>query len=78
MGKNPKLTPKWQGPAKVTEVNDTNARLLLPNGKTKIYNIMRLKKFFLPLLQTLAIKTLKTVNSISTVNLKSRGLSLTQ
>jgi hypothetical protein len=48
LGKNPKLTPKWQGPAKITEVNDTNARLQLPNGKTKIFNIMRLKKFFAP------------------------------
>ncbi len=48
LGKNPKLTPKWQGPAKITEVNDTNARVLLPNGKTKIYNIMRLKMFFVP------------------------------
>jgi hypothetical protein len=42
LGKNPKLTPKWQGPAKDTEVNDNNARVLLPKGKTKIYNIMRL------------------------------------
>jgi hypothetical protein len=48
LGKNPKLTPKWQGPAKITEVNDTNAKVILPNGKTKIYNIMRLKKFFAP------------------------------
>jgi hypothetical protein len=46
LGKNPKLTPKWQGPAKITEISDTNARLLLPNGKTKVYNVMRLKKFF--------------------------------
>jgi hypothetical protein len=45
---NPKLTPKWQGPAKISEVNNTNARLQLPNGKTKIYNVMRLKKFFAP------------------------------
>jgi hypothetical protein len=45
---NPKLTPKWQGPAKIIEVNDTNARLQLPNGKTKVYNVMRLKKFFSP------------------------------
>jgi hypothetical protein len=48
LGKNPELTPKWQGPAKITEINDTNARLLMPNGKTKIYNVMRLKKFFVP------------------------------
>ncbi len=48
LGKNPKLTPKWQGLAKITEINDINARLLMPNGKTKIYNVMRLKKFFAP------------------------------
>jgi hypothetical protein len=46
LGKNSKLTPKWQGPAKITEINDTNARILLPNGKSKVLNMMRLKKFF--------------------------------
>jgi hypothetical protein len=46
LGKNPKLTPKWAGPAKITEINDTNARILLPNGRTKVLNMMRLKKFF--------------------------------
>jgi hypothetical protein len=46
IGKNPKLMPKWAGPAKITEVNDTNARILLPNGKSKVLNVMRLKKFF--------------------------------
>jgi hypothetical protein len=49
LGKNPKLTPKWSCPAKITEVNDTNARILLPNGKSKVLNVMRLKKFFLAL-----------------------------
>jgi hypothetical protein len=44
LGKNPKLTPKWAGPAKITEVNHTNARILLPNGKSKVLNMMRLKK----------------------------------
>jgi hypothetical protein len=48
LGKNPKLTSIWQGPAKITEINDTNARLQLPNGKTKIYNIMQLNNFFAP------------------------------
>ncbi len=48
LGKNPKLTPKWQGPAKITEINDANTRLLLPNGKTKILNFMQVKKFFKP------------------------------
>jgi hypothetical protein len=46
LGKNAKLMPKWQGPAKITEINDTNARIVLPNGKTKIVNVMRIKKFF--------------------------------
>ncbi len=35
LGKNAKLTPKWQGPAKITEINYSNARIMLPNGKTK-------------------------------------------
>ncbi|MFN9938716.1 MAG: hypothetical protein ACK56I_04510, partial [bacterium] len=46
LGKNAKLTPKWLGPAKITEINDTNARIQLPNGKSKIINIMHIKKFF--------------------------------
>jgi hypothetical protein len=66
LGKNPKLTPKWQGPAKITEVNDTNARLQLPNGKTKAYNIMRLKKFFAPTADT----PNGTTNSESELNFK--------
>jgi len=48
LGKNPKLTPKWQGPAKITEINDANARLLLPKGKTKILNMMCIKQFLKP------------------------------
>jgi len=27
LGKKAKLTPKWQGPAKITEIKDTNAHL---------------------------------------------------
>jgi hypothetical protein len=46
LGKYPKLMPKWSGPAKITEINDTNARILLPNGKSKVLNVMRLKKIF--------------------------------
>jgi hypothetical protein len=46
LGKNPKLAPKWQCPAKITEINNTNACVLLSNGKTKILNVMRIKKFF--------------------------------
>ncbi len=42
-GKNSKLTPKWQGPAKIIEINDTNARILLANGKSKVLNTMCLK-----------------------------------
>ncbi len=38
--------PKWQGPAKINKINDTNACILLPNGKSKVLNVMRLKKFF--------------------------------
>jgi hypothetical protein len=44
LGKNPKLTPKWQGPAKITEINDTNTSVLLPKGKTKILNVILIKK----------------------------------
>jgi hypothetical protein len=46
LGKNLKLMPKWQGPAKINKINDTNACILLPNGKSKVLNVMRLKKFF--------------------------------
>jgi hypothetical protein len=46
LGKNAKLMPKWQGPSKITEINDTNARILLANGKTKILNVMRINKCF--------------------------------
>jgi hypothetical protein len=46
LGKSPKLTPKWSGPAKITEINESNARILLPNGKSKVLNVMCLKKFF--------------------------------
>ncbi len=44
LSKNPKLTPQWLGPAKITEVDDTNAQIVLPYGKTKIINVMHLKK----------------------------------
>ncbi len=39
-------TPNSHPNAKITEINDTNARILLANGKTKILNVMRIKKFF--------------------------------
>ncbi len=42
LGQNAKLPRKWQGPAKITEINDSNACIVLPNGKTKILNIMRI------------------------------------
>ncbi len=65
LGKNPKLNPKWQGPAKIMEINDANARLLLPNGKTKILNLMRIKKFFQPATQS------DTVSEQSDLNFNS-------
>jgi hypothetical protein len=46
LDKNPKLTPKWSGPAKITEINDNNAIILFPNSKSKVLNMMRLNKFF--------------------------------
>jgi hypothetical protein len=45
LGKNPKLSPKWQGRSKITEVNDTHAHILLPNSKSKVLNMMHLKFF---------------------------------
>jgi hypothetical protein len=48
LGKAPKFTPKLQGPAKVTELNDTNARIQLSSGKTKVHNVMPLKMFYTP------------------------------
>ncbi len=68
LGKNPKLTPKWQGPAKITEINDANARLLLPNGKTKILNVMRIKKFFKPASES------ETVSEKSELNFNSEQI----
>ncbi len=59
------MTPKWQGPAKITEINDANTRLLLPNGKTKILNVMRIKKFFKPASES------ETVSDNSDLNFKS-------
>jgi hypothetical protein len=73
LGKNPKLTPKWQGPAKITEINDTNAHVLLPNRKTKILNVMHIKKK--KFRHHLKVKQfLKTMNKISKVNQKLRPL----
>jgi len=46
LGKKAKLTPKWQGPAKITEIKDTNAHILLPNSKSKVLNVMCLNAFF--------------------------------
>jgi hypothetical protein len=68
LGKNPKLTPKWQGPAKITEINDTIACILLPNVKSKVLNVMQQKSFSLHLVVTtvtiqMLLKTLTlTVN----------------
>jgi hypothetical protein len=46
LGKNPQLTPKWASSAKIQEINDTNARILLPNGKSKVIKVMH-KNIFL-------------------------------
>jgi hypothetical protein len=43
LGKKPKLTPKWHGLAKITELNDTNVHVFLSNGKTKILNVIPIK-----------------------------------
>jgi hypothetical protein len=32
--------------SKNSEINGTKARIMLPNGKTKILNLMRIQKFF--------------------------------
>ena len=43
-GKNAKLAPKWIGPAKIIDVNETNARIKTAKGK-KVINVERLKLF---------------------------------
>ncbi len=45
LGKNPKLTPKWVGPYKIVDLNDSNAKIELKPNKFKVINISRLKKF---------------------------------
>ncbi len=35
-------------PSKNTEINDSNVHILVPSGKTKILNVMQLKKIFSP------------------------------
>ena len=44
-GKNAKLAPKWIGPAKIIDVNDTNARIKTAKGKEKVINVEGLKLF---------------------------------
>ena len=44
-GKNAKLAPKWIGPAKIIDVNETNARIKTAKGKEKVINVERLKLF---------------------------------
>ncbi len=65
MGKNPTLTPKWQGAAKITEINDTNAHVFFSNRKTKILNVMRIKTFFPPSTKS------ETVSENNDLNFKS-------
>ena len=43
--KNAKLAPKWIGPAKIIDVNDTNARIKTSKGKEKVINVEWLKLF---------------------------------
>jgi hypothetical protein len=42
---NKKLAPKWIGPATIIEINESVAKLKLPNNRTKTLNIKRLKLF---------------------------------
>jgi hypothetical protein len=44
MGKNPKLAPAFKGPAKIIDLNDTNAKVKIGN-KIKVLNINKLKLF---------------------------------
>ena len=41
-GKNAKLAPKWIGPAKIIDVNDTNARIKTAKGKEKAMERLKL------------------------------------
>jgi hypothetical protein len=70
LSKNPKLTPKWQGLSKITKINDTNARILLPDGKTNVLNVMGLKKFFSPTPNTSGGTDSPHVDLISMLSLK--------
>jgi len=46
IGKNKKLAPKYIRPATIIEVNDTLAKLEMPNNKIKSLNVNKLKHFF--------------------------------
>jgi hypothetical protein len=41
-GKNPKLVPNYKGPAKIIDINDTNAKIKIVN-KIKVINMQKLK-----------------------------------
>jgi hypothetical protein len=43
-GKNPKLVPNYKGPAKIIDINDTNAKINIGN-KIKLINMQKLKLF---------------------------------
>lgn len=45
LNKNAKLSPKWQGPYKILDLNDNNACLEIKN-KSKIVNVQRIKPYF--------------------------------
>jgi hypothetical protein len=43
--KNSKLVPKWKGPGKIIDINDTNAKIKFKN-KIKVLNVAKLKHFY--------------------------------
>lgn len=44
--KNKKLAPKYNRPAIIIEVNDSVAKLKMPNSNFKALNVNKLKTFF--------------------------------
>jgi len=46
VGKNKKLAPTYIGMATFVEVNDTVAKLKMPNNNIKALNVNKLKHFF--------------------------------
>jgi hypothetical protein len=44
MSKNPKLAPEFEGPGKIIDINDTNAKVKIGN-KIKVLSIKKLKLY---------------------------------